>query len=46
MLRIGCKPMVLITTNMAKTCLKVIKASQCRLMSHLPLEALACLEVD
>jgi hypothetical protein len=46
MLRIGCKPMMVITLNMAKTCLKVIKVSCCRLMNHLPLEALACLEVD
>jgi hypothetical protein len=38
--------MILIIINMANTCLKVIKAGCCRLMNHLPLEALACLEVD
>jgi hypothetical protein len=27
MLRIGCKPMILITFNLAKSCLKVIKAN-------------------
>jgi hypothetical protein len=32
--------------NMAKTRLKVIQASCCRLMNHLPLEALPCLEVN
>jgi hypothetical protein len=46
MLRIGCKPMILITLNMAKTCLKLIKVNHCRLMNHLPPEALAWLEVD
>jgi hypothetical protein len=46
MLSIGCKPMILITLNLDKTCLKVIKASCCRLMTHIPLEVLACLEVD
>jgi hypothetical protein len=46
MLSIGCKPMILITLNMAKTCLKVIKAICCRHMNHLLLEALASLEVD
>jgi hypothetical protein len=30
---------------MAKTCLTLIKVSYCRLMSHLPLEAFARLEV-
>jgi hypothetical protein len=43
MFSIGYKPMILITLNLAKTCLKVIKASWCRLMNHLPLEALSCL---
>jgi hypothetical protein len=33
MLSIGCKPMILITLNMAKTCLKVSKDSCFRLMS-------------
>jgi hypothetical protein len=33
MLRIGCKPMILITLNMVKTCLKVTKVSCCRPMS-------------
>jgi hypothetical protein len=37
MLRIGYKPMILITLNTAKTCLNMIKVSCCRLMSHLPL---------
>jgi hypothetical protein len=46
MLRVGNKPMILITLNLAKTCLKVIKVSRCRLMNHLPLKALTCLEVD
>jgi hypothetical protein len=46
MLTLGCKPMILITFNLAKTCLKVFKASCCRLMNHLLLEAFACLEVD
>jgi hypothetical protein len=46
MLSICCKHMLLITINMAKFCFKVIKASCCRLMNHLPLEALASLEVD
>jgi hypothetical protein len=45
MLRVGCKPMILITLNLAKTRLKVIKASCCRIMNHLPLEALACPKV-
>jgi hypothetical protein len=31
MLRIGCKPMILITLNMAKTCLKVIKVNCCKI---------------
>jgi hypothetical protein len=38
--------MILITLNITKTSLKVIKVSHCRLMNHLPLEVLACLEVD
>jgi hypothetical protein len=42
----GYKPMILITVNMAKTYLKVIKATWCTLMNHLPFVALACLEVD
>jgi hypothetical protein len=46
MLSIGCKPMILITVSMAKTCLKVIKAICCNLMNHLSLEALVCLDVD
>jgi hypothetical protein len=33
MLRIGCKPMILITLIMDKACLKVIKVSCCRLVS-------------
>jgi hypothetical protein len=45
MLRIRCKPMILITQSWLITCLKVLKASCCRLMYHLPLEAFACLEV-
>jgi hypothetical protein len=45
MLRIGCKPMILITQTWLITCLKVFKASCCRLMYPLPLEAFACLEV-
>jgi hypothetical protein len=45
MLRIGCKPMILITQSWLITCLKVLKASCYRLMYHLPLEAFACLEV-
>jgi hypothetical protein len=46
MLRIVCNPKILITLNMAKTCLKVFKVNRCRLMNHLLLEALASLEVD
>jgi hypothetical protein len=46
MFSISCKHVTLITLNMAKTGLKVFKACCCRLMNHLPLEALACLEVD
>jgi hypothetical protein len=46
MLRIGCKPMILITFNLAKTCLKVINLNCCRRMNHLSLEAFPCLEVD
>jgi hypothetical protein len=45
MLSIGCKPMILIIVILAKTCLKVFKDNCCRLMNHLPLEPLACLEV-
>jgi hypothetical protein len=30
---------------LAKTCLKVFKFNCCRLMNHLPLEPLACIEV-
>jgi hypothetical protein len=45
MLRIGCKPMMLITYTWIITCLKVFKANCCRLMYPLPLEAFACLEV-
>jgi hypothetical protein len=45
MLRIGCKPMMLITEIWLVTCLKVFKASCYRLMYPLPLEAFACLEV-
>jgi hypothetical protein len=45
MLSIGCKPMILIILILAKTCLKVFKVNCCRLMNHLPLEPLACLEV-
>jgi hypothetical protein len=46
MLSIGCKPMILITVNMAKTCFEVIKASCCGLMNRYRLKPLACLEVD
>jgi hypothetical protein len=46
MLSIGCKPMILITLNMAKTGLKVIKVNCCRLKSLYPLKTLACLEGD
>jgi hypothetical protein len=45
MLSIGCKHMILIILILAKNCLKVFKVSCCRLMNHLPLEPLACLEV-
>jgi hypothetical protein len=45
MLRIWCKPMMLITSICLITCLKIFKASWCRLMYHLSLEAFACLEV-
>jgi hypothetical protein len=45
MFRIGCKPIYANYFNRAKTCLKVIKASCCRLMNLLPLETLACLGV-
>jgi hypothetical protein len=45
MLRIGCKPMILITQSWLITSIKVLKASCCRLMYPLPLEAFACLEV-
>jgi hypothetical protein len=45
MLRIGCKPMILITQTWLITCLKVFKASCCRLMYPLSLEAFGCLEV-
>jgi hypothetical protein len=40
MLRICCKPMILITLNMANTLLKVIKLSCCRLMSRYGLKPL------
>jgi hypothetical protein len=33
MLRICCKPMILITSNMAKTCLKVVNVNHYKLMS-------------
>ncbi len=45
MLRIGCKPMMLITSIWLITCLKLSKVSCSRLMHPLPLEAFACLEV-
>jgi hypothetical protein len=45
MLSIGCKHMILIILILAKNCLKVFKISCCRLMNHLPLEPLPCLEV-
>jgi hypothetical protein len=45
MLRIGCKPMILITQSWLITCLKVLKARCCRLIYPLPLEAFTCLEV-
>jgi hypothetical protein len=45
MLRIGCKPMMLITQTWLITCLKVFKASYCRLMYPLPLEAFASLDI-
>jgi hypothetical protein len=45
MLRIGCKPMMLITQTWLMTCLKIFKVSCCRLIYHLPLEVFACLEV-
>jgi hypothetical protein len=45
MLRIGCKPMMLITSTWLITCLKVFKVSYFRLMYPLSLEAFAYLEV-
>jgi hypothetical protein len=44
--RICCKPIMLITVILAKTCLKVIKGSYFRLMSSLFAWSLACLECD
>jgi hypothetical protein len=46
MLRIGCKPICANQFNMAKICSNVIEGSCCRLMNHLPLNVLSCLEVD
>jgi hypothetical protein len=46
MLRIGCQPMILITFNLAKTWLNMIKVNCYRLLNHLPLEVLECLEVS
>jgi hypothetical protein len=45
MFRIGCKTYYDIYSNMAKTCLKVLKDSCSRLRKSLSLEAFACLEV-
>jgi hypothetical protein len=45
MLRIGCKPMMLIALTWLITCLKVFKVSCCRLMYTLSLKAFACLEI-
>jgi hypothetical protein len=38
--------MILIILILIKTCLKVFKVNCCRLINHLPLERLACLEVS
>jgi hypothetical protein len=45
MLRIRCKPMILITQTWLRTCLKVFKVSCCKLMYPLTLEVFACLKV-
>jgi hypothetical protein len=46
MLSVDCKPMMLITLNMAKTCLKCLELVVVGKRVCHPLEVIACLKVD